>query len=123
MIRQRLKYKIKLFDQKMLLVNWWLPIARHEDEWDRLVNNEARRSIDGHENGVRWADAIELSEQLNTIAYEDDQQKDKVKIKRMQEIVDQEMELALKEGQTIIRGRKRRPLQVIKPDPKHQSKR
>lgn len=97
-------------------------MARHEDEWDRLVNNEAGRSVDGNENGVRWVDAIEQSERLNIIAYEADQQKDRLRIKKMQEIVDQEMKLALKEGQTITRGRKKRPLQVIKPDPKHKSK-
>jgi hypothetical protein len=35
----------------------------------------------------------------------------------MQRVVDMETELALKEGQTIVRGRKRRPIRVIKPGP------
>jgi len=37
--------------------------------------------------------------------------------KKMQRIVDMETELALKEGQTIVRGRKRHPLRVVKPEP------
>jgi hypothetical protein len=105
MLRQRLETKQKLFDMKVMLANWWLPMAKQEDQWDAWVNKQARRRVDGDDDGVKWIDAVRLSE------------REYQTIRKMQRIVDLETELALKEGQTIIRGRKRRPLKVIKPKP------
>lgn len=64
---------------------------------------------------VKWTDAIRRAEIENQWAYERDLRKDRDMTKDMQAIVDKEMELALKEGQTIVRGRKRRPILVIRP--------
>ncbi|KAH8727495.1 hypothetical protein GQ44DRAFT_677226 [Phaeosphaeriaceae sp. PMI808] len=114
-IRQRLTKKIKLFDMKVMLVNWWLPMAKQEDEWDALINWEAARGLDGVEDEVKWIDAVKMSERQNQTAYEGEQAKDREIIQKMQRVVDLETELALKEGQTIVRGRKRRPIKVIKP--------
>jgi hypothetical protein len=66
---------------------------------------------------VKWVDAGRLCLRENHEAYENEQAKESETIRKMQRIVDLETELALKEGQTIIRGRKRRPLKVIKPKP------
>lgn len=67
------------------------------------------------EDEVKWVDAVLLSEQLNQEAYGKDIKKDKLLTRKMQKIVDLETELALKEGRTIVRGRPKRPLQIIKP--------
>ncbi|KAF1946131.1 hypothetical protein EJ02DRAFT_336794 [Clathrospora elynae] len=112
-LRQRLERKIELFDIKILLGNWWLPICKQEDEWDVLINAQLRR----REDTVKWTDAIRLAEQENQDAYERDVQKDREIARKMQRIVDEETEFALKEGQTIVRGRKRHPIRVIKPNP------
>jgi hypothetical protein len=100
---------------KVMFDNWWLPMARQEDEWDALVNMRAGRNIDGDDNGVQWVGAVELSEGQTQDAFKRDQAKDRAIIEKMQRIVDLETKLALEEGQTIIRGRKKRPIRVIKP--------
>lgn len=100
-----------------MLGNYWLPMAKHEDEWDALVNLNARRRVDRDDDDVRWVDAVRLSEQENQAAYERDLAKEKEITRKMQRIVDLETELALKEGQTIMRGRRRRPIWVLKPKP------
>lgn len=92
-------------------MNWWMPLCQQEDEWDELMT----RQLMHREDRVKWVDAVQLSEQENLQAYEKDLEKDRVVIRKMQRIVDLETELALKEGQTIVRGRKRRPLQIIRP--------
>jgi hypothetical protein len=107
---------------KVILANWWLPMAKQEDEWDALIDAQAGKRIDSHEeNGtdrVLWTDAVKLSERENQAAYENDLAKDRELIRKMQRIVDLETELALKEGQTIVRGRGKRPIKVIKPPEK-----
>jgi hypothetical protein len=100
---------------KVMLANWWMPVAKQEDDWDAMVNMYAYRRVDGDEDGVKWVDAISLSERENKDAYDRDQTKERETTKKMQMIVDLETSLALKEGQTIVRGRKRRPIKVIKP--------
>jgi hypothetical protein len=110
-LRQRLQRKQELFDIKIILSNWWLPMCKDEDAWDALINTQLKK----REDTVKWTDAIRLSERENYDAYEKDQQKDRDITKKMQRIVDEETKLALEEGQTIMRGRRRRPIRVIKP--------
>lgn len=90
-------------------------MAQQEDEWDALVNMRAGRNVDGDENGVKWVDALRMSERMNQEAYERDQARDREVTRKMQRIVDLETQMALEEGQTIVRGRKKRPIRVIKP--------
>lgn len=90
-------------------------MAQQEDEWDVLVNLRAGRNVDAEDENVRWVDAIKMSERENQAAYEKDLAKDRGYIRKMQRIVDLETKLALEEGQTIIRGRKKRPIRVVKP--------
>jgi len=114
-LNHRIDQKTAIFDLKIELGNWWLPMAKQEDEWDALVNFHASKNVDGPSDGTKWVDAIRLSEKENQDMYERDQAKDRYLITKMQKIVDAEMELALKEGQTIVRGRKHHPLWVMKP--------
>lgn len=94
-------------------------MAQQEDDWDDIVNQQAGKNLDDNTTSLRdsekWVDAVKASEQDNLDAYRNDLTKDKMITRKMQRIVDQETELALWEGQTIIRGRKRRPLSVVKP--------
>jgi hypothetical protein len=111
MLRQRLQHKQELFDVKVILSNWWLPMCKNEDVWDELIGMELGKRGDT----VRWVDAIRLSEWENYRAYEKDLQRDRDVTTKMQRIVDEETKLALEEGQTIVRGRKRHPIRVMKP--------
>lgn len=83
--------------------------------WDTIIGEYCGRSIEGN-TSVKWVDAVHSSERENQHAYEADLANDKAIIKRMQSIVDQETKLALQEGQTIFRGRTRRPIRVTKPE-------
>ena len=111
-IQQRLRRKNELFDTRVLLENWWLPICQQEDVWDVLITAQLRE----REDTEKWATAIRDSLRANQEAHQADIRKDIMMTKKMQKIVDMETELALKEGQTIVRGRKRHPLRVIKPE-------
>lgn len=86
-------------------------MCEEEDEWDALINAQ----LQTREDDVKWTDAIRQSERLNQEAYQKDMRKDREITKKMQNIVDLETKMALDEGQTIVRGRRRRPIQVIKP--------
>lgn len=94
-----------------MLANWWLPISRQEDDWDALISVQLNK----REDNVRWIDAVREAEQENQVAYDRDVAKDKEITRKMQKIVDLETDLALKEGQTIVRGRRRKPIRIIKP--------
>ncbi|CBX92419.1 hypothetical protein IAQ61_006187 [Plenodomus lingam] len=111
-IRQRLQRRNDLFDSKVLLANWWLPLSQQEDRWDIMMN--AQLGEVGDETG--WTEAVQMAIQQNVVAHHKELVKDAEMTKKMQRIVDLETELALAEGQTIMRGRKRRPLSVIKPN-------
>lgn len=86
-------------------------MCEQEDKWDALINEQ----LTEREDGVSWTEAVRLSLKLNHETHEKDSAKDRAMVKKMQRIVDLETELALKEGQTIVRGRKRSPIRVIKP--------
>jgi hypothetical protein len=98
---------------KIMLSNWWLPMCIQEDEWDENI----KALLMKREDTVKWTDAIRLSERENQEAYEKDLQRDRYLTKTMQRIVDEETKLALEEGQTIVRGRRRRPIRVTIPKP------
>lgn len=90
-------------------------MAQQEDEWDAMVNQRAGRNIDGHDGDVRWADAVRLGIRVNQDDYDRDNAYDRDLTRKMQRIVDLETAMALKEGQTIIRGRKKRPIRILRP--------
>lgn len=111
MLRQKLERRITNFHKKVELMHYWMPMGKQEDEWDALVNLQLKQ----REDDVKWVDAIQLADRENQEAYERDMANDKAIVKKMQSIVDAEMELALKEGRTIVRGRKKKPIRVITP--------
>jgi hypothetical protein len=114
-LNKRLVKKTAIFDKKVMIGNWWLPMAKQEDDWDEMVDIGAGRRMDGPDNGVMWVDAVRLSERENQDDYERDQAKDRRLVTKMQRIVDVETKLALEEGQSIVRGRKKKRLWVLKP--------
>lgn len=110
-LRQKLARRIERFHRKVELQNYWLPLAKQEDEWDSLINAQLKR----REDRINWTDAMYEAERLNVATTENEVRKDQEIIKKMQDIVDEETSLALKEGQMLIRGRKKAPIRVFKP--------
>ncbi|KAF1841154.1 uncharacterized protein K460DRAFT_322075 [Cucurbitaria berberidis CBS 394.84] len=110
-LRQRLERKQALFNRKIFLANWWMPLCKQEDGWDEHMTAQLMK----REDKVKWVEAIHLSEKENQEAYDRNVDKDREMSRKMQKIVDLETELALKEGQTIVRGRQKRPIRIIKP--------
>jgi len=102
---------MRLFDRKILLSNWWLPLCQQEEEWDALINEQLQEP----EDTVKWADAVQLAIQENVASHQAENAKDKEMTYKMQRSVDLETRLAREEGQTIVRGRKRRRIRVIRP--------
>ncbi|KAH6615276.1 hypothetical protein C7974DRAFT_367470 [Boeremia exigua] len=109
-LRQKLARRIEHFHQRVELQHYWLPLARQEDEWDALMGSQG---IEGTEGG--WADVVVEAERENGMMYEAEMARDREVIRKMQWIVDEETRLALKEGQEVVRGRKKAPIRVLKP--------
>ncbi|KAJ4989982.1 DNA repair protein [Stagonosporopsis vannaccii] len=110
-LRQKLARRIGRFHQRIELQNYWIPLAKQEDEWDMLMAVQLRK----REDEVNWTDVMFEAERRNGAAYEEELARDREMIKRMQGIVDEETRLALKEGEEVIRGRKKAPIRVLKP--------
>ena len=110
-LQQKVKRRMLNFHKKVELNNYWLPIAKHEDDWDTLIAARTRRRDDT----TKWVDAIYDADAANQKMYDAELARDKENIAKMQAIVDQETALALKEGQTIRRGRKNKPIWEKKP--------
>lgn len=86
-------------------------MCEQEDEWDTLISAQLQEP----EDTVMWTDAVEAAEEQNYEAHRVENAKDKDMARKMQRIVDLETQLALKEGQTIVRGRKKKPIRIVKP--------
>lgn len=111
-LRQKLARRVERFHRRVELQNYWLPLAKQEDEWDELILPQLRR----REDKIKWADEVHLAEKQNGRIYEADLTRDALLIQKMQDIVDAETELVLKEGREVTRGRKKAPIQVLKPE-------
>ena len=59
---------------------------------------------------VKWADVMSQALEKNVIDWKNDLGTDKAIAKKMLAIVDEETRLAKLEGQTVVRGRKGRPI-------------
>jgi len=127
-LRQKIDRRQKVFDQMVLLDNYWLPIAQAEDDWDDLVIaecgtgavlDEGAKGIKDSKkagewerelwDGVLWVEEIEKAKATNKKAYVDDMAHGREMAKKMIKIIDQEMVLAKKEGVKVVRGRPGRP--------------
>ncbi|KAF2706727.1 hypothetical protein K504DRAFT_412216, partial [Pleomassaria siparia CBS 279.74] len=105
-LRQKEALRIKSFDSRNLLKNYWFPIAENEDQWDAMMDELA----DEQGGDGQWVDAILHAEKLNKRAYDTKLATDRLMALKMQSIVERETELALKEGHVVMRGRKSNPL-------------
>lgn len=110
-LRQKLARRISRFHNRVELGNYWLPLAKQEDEWDVLMMAQLKL----REDRVKWTDAVYEAERQNVVTYEEELARDRETARRMQGIVDQETKLVLSEGQTIVRGRAKKPIRVLKP--------
>jgi hypothetical protein len=96
-----------LFNRKVLLGNYWEPLARQEDQWDDLME----RSFDlpaKMANEPRWLDAVATAQDENNTINQRYLEEDRVIAKKMQDLVKEETKLALSEGRPVQRGRKGR---------------
>ncbi|KAG9205857.1 hypothetical protein G6514_006131 [Epicoccum nigrum] len=117
-LRQKLARRMATFHARIELQNYWLPLAQQEDEWDALVAAEAtgdRERVSGTADEGCWVDVVLKAREENVDLYEEWSRRDRGIVRRMQGIVDREAELVLKEGRSIVRGRAKAPVRVIKP--------
>ncbi|KAF2637945.1 hypothetical protein P280DRAFT_406034 [Massarina eburnea CBS 473.64] len=110
-IRQKLKKRIKLFHDRVLLSNYWIPLGRQEDEWDELLEREFGVELMGSRSReMRWVDSMRKVLDENNAEHNAMMANDMATARRMTRIVEEETRLAIKEGQTVVRGRKRNPI-------------
>ena len=110
-LRQKLARRGERFHRKVELANYWMPLARQEDHWDTLVLAQ----LNQREDKIKWTDAIHEAEKQNSMLKDEETAQDQKLIQKMQKIVDKETELALEEGQEVVRGRRKAPIRVLKP--------
>lgn len=118
MLRQKLARRMATFHARIELQNYWLPLAQQEDEWDALVAAETAADgerVSGTADEGCWVDVVLKAREENVDLYEEWSRRDRGIVRRMQAIVDREAELVLKEGRSIVRGRAKAPVRVIKP--------
>lgn len=109
-LRQKIAWRQTSFDRRILIGNYWMPLARQEDEWDEILRTSL--GIDdgkGNAKETKWVDVLIQADFENARQYDRALARDREIAKKMLRIVDQETALALAEGQKIIRGRKGRP--------------
>lgn len=91
------KSRQKLYSLKQTCEEYWLPLASYEDQWDELLRNEFHTPPEPEE--TTWVQGY------RDMLVEDNERhfgrklKDVEMARRMQEIIDQETELANKEKQ------------------------
>jgi hypothetical protein len=123
-LRQKLDRRIERFHRRVLLTNYWLPIGQEEDKWDDILRKECgfhdeHEQDNGRQPGyngdvpqrsAKWTDIIRQAIKENEATYAEELKTDRVIAKKMLDIVNEELRLAKLEGQTVVRGRKRRPI-------------
>jgi hypothetical protein len=113
-LRQTLQRRIDNFHAKTLFQNYWIPLSRHEDEWDAILERECDFvGKDSRGNGSHnslWEHEMIKQEKANRAAYDRDIKTSTEIAARMTELIDKETELAIQEGQKIVRGRKAKPI-------------
>jgi hypothetical protein len=105
-LQHKLQKRIDLFDERVLLNNYWLPCARQEDIWDEIIREELGTGEDeSGEDGTRWTDMVGEALNINVAAHDKELAEDKRNIRIMSKIVAEETQLAEQEGQKVVRGR------------------
>lgn len=113
-LRQALQRRIDNFHTKILLLNYWTPLSNHEDEWDAILERE----FDFVEKDTRlygsfdplWVDEVNVAEHAARVDHDKEMKKVAETTARMTRLVEIETELAVQEGQKIVRGRKSKPI-------------
>ena len=103
-----------MFDDKIMLQNYWNPIARFEDDWDEILRREFGLVEEGEGGNLKredmWVYEVKKAEVVNSELYERTMAKDRAIAAQMVRLVDKERALAKKEGQEVVRGRKGKPI-------------
>lgn len=114
MIRQKLARRMKDFDDKILCSHYWVPLASYEDEWDLILEQQCgfdEEDAMGHQGSeLTWSHEFGLWEISNVTNFKELIAKDNKIAEKMMRLVDKETELALQEGETVVRGRKNNPI-------------
>jgi hypothetical protein len=113
-IRQALQRRIDNFHDKTLFLNYWIPLSNHEDEWDAILEEECG-FVEGEtrKHGTfdpLWVDEMRAAEYASRAAYDKEIKKAAEITARMTRLVEMETELAMQEGQQVVRGRKTKPM-------------
>ncbi|KAF2995887.1 hypothetical protein E8E13_004512 [Curvularia kusanoi] len=112
-LHQKLARRQENFHRQVELRNYWLPLAKQEDEWDALITAQLPERVDGSEG--KWVDEVLVADKDNSMAYELEMRKDKMMVGAMMEIVDRETAMVLRAGGKVVRGRAKAPLRVLEP--------
>lgn len=103
-----------MFDDKIMFANYWGPMAKYEDEWDKILQTQCGFVEEGETaNPTReekWIYEVRKAESTNIQKHDKEMANDRAIAARMIEILDKETELAKQEGQKVVRGRKSRPI-------------
>lgn len=110
LIKDKIKQRQDMFDRINAMQDIWIPLAEAEDAWDTIVKERfgvtdtRSQGLDSEEPG--WSDVMRETVEQSFEWY--DAQKEKVRKTaiRMQDIIDQETELARQEK--AVRDEKRR---------------
>ncbi|OCK77871.1 hypothetical protein K432DRAFT_445032 [Lepidopterella palustris CBS 459.81] len=105
-LRQTLDARDKTFQQVVMLKNYWMPLAKYEEEWDDIVRRELR--LGPSSSGVTWTSAVEDAMKDNALLVRQRRAKDIEMARKMQDIVDQETELARLEDEKRDAEKKKR---------------
>lgn len=115
-IRQKLDNRIKMFDHKVMLANYWKPLATYEEEWDQILEmqcgfvEEDEGSVLKRRREDKWQYEVSLAEDANVLKYEKEMATDRKVAAKMVKLIDEETKLAKLEGQKVVRGRKNQPI-------------
>ena len=99
-LHRKLEARTENFETSILLNNYWLPIARQEDEWDKIIGQQ-HNIRDTNRN--RWADTIRHAYEVNHAAFAEMKERNRAIAARLQDIVDDEQRLA--DEERVVRGR------------------
>lgn len=105
-----------MFDHKVMLANYWKPLATYEEEWDQILEmqcgfvEEDEGSVLKRRREDKWQYEVSLAEDANVLKYEKEMATDRKVAAKMVKLIDEETKLAKLEGQKVVRGRKNQPI-------------
>jgi len=94
---------------KITLSNYWIPIGQYEDGWDRMLEKNLGFT-DKDDKETSWVHEMKQALMTNEKESQDETRRERHIASKMIALIDQETKLAIEEGQTVIRGRKNKPI-------------